>query len=193
MMPLLMGPAGTMSFRTFVPCFMRAASNGSSRSYQRPWIECRGMAPSSSRRSTWPAGWSLTLTSIARALVPQMASRSVALPRGGLGQVERDGIGRGSPVAADAGKGDRAGVGVFVVRHVLEKPVLPKIALADHIVHIVGKERGVLQRDRRVGVFSPWKNSEPLRLGMPISQSCLPRRTGVQVSLPRSSGWPAQP
>ena len=68
-------------------------------------------------------------------------------------EVEGDGVGCRPAVAADADVGDRPGVRVFVVRDMLEEPVLAEVALADHVVHVIGKEPGVLQRDARVGIF----------------------------------------
>jgi hypothetical protein len=54
---------------------------------------------------------------------------------------------------------------VFVVRHVLEKPVLPKIALANHIVHVVG-------RAWRTSARSLGRNSPPLEELRPLRLGC---------------------
>ena len=82
-------------------------------------------------------------------------------------EVEGDSEGRRPAVAADAGVRDRPGVRVLVVRDVLEEPVLAEVALADHVVHVIEEQPGVLQRNARVSIFPPFEEFRAVPVGYP--------------------------
>ena len=114
-----------------MPGFSSAASKATSRSYQRPWIEWRVIAPSHEQPLDLAGGLAVDVTRRSRARRRRRWRAAASPCRAARRQIESDRERRGAARRRDAEERRRLRGRVLVVRHVLEEPVLARIALAD--------------------------------------------------------------
>ena len=153
-------------------------------------MECRGMAPSLSKRSICPTGLIVDRHINRTGTTFRRSPRSTSLCPAALGRSKGNGIRRCPPVARTPPNGTGRAFGSSLCGTCWKEPVPAKVAFADRVVHVVREEPGILQRDARVGVFLALEEFRAVAVGnadLPELPAAADRRP---TELAQVSDWP---